>query len=463
MKTNLDSNFDPRLALAEGPASYEERDGADLSNAIDRLASQLDWSEPGKGPFGALIKPGARVLIKPNFVLDHNQGTGGMEPMITHPSVVKAVVHGVLRAEPSSVMVGDAPIQSCDFAKLLEFCELDSWSENLTQTDQRFKGIKDLRRTVCKYVNGIRVAEENVLPEEEFVLFDLQRESLLEPITDGSEAFRVTCYDPRLMAKTHAPGTHRYLVARDVIEADVVINLPKLKTHKKAGVTCALKNLIGINGNKEYLPHHRLGGSDLGGDCYPGRSRLKRVLEFATDQQNFTSSPVAGRVWSGFASQLNRALQVMGDSLGIEGSWSGNDTIWRTGLDLNRIILYGETNGRLMDTPQRLVVHLVDAMVAGQGDGPLAPQPLQLGLLIAGNNAAYVDWLGAQLLGYDPYRIPIAREAFGKFKWPITHYRPEDGTVSGDWGAGYINEVVARKRVPVIHPFGWRDAVATQG
>jgi len=34
-----------------------------------------------------------------------------------------------------------------------------------------------------------------------------------------------------------------------------------LKLHRKAGITCALKNLIGINGNKEYLPHHRLGGS----------------------------------------------------------------------------------------------------------------------------------------------------------------------------------------------------------
>ena len=40
------------------------------------------------------------------------------------------------------------------------------------------------------------------------------------------------------------------------------------------------------------------------------------------------------------------------------------------------------------DTPQRRVVHLTDAIVAGQGDGPLSPQPLSLGLLFAGNNAA---------------------------------------------------------------------------
>ena len=30
----------------------------------------------------------------------------------------------------------------------------------------------------------------------------------------------------------------------------LVVNVPKLKVHKKAGITCCLKNLIGINGNK---------------------------------------------------------------------------------------------------------------------------------------------------------------------------------------------------------------------
>jgi hypothetical protein len=37
---------------------------------------------------------------------------------------------------------------------------------------------------------------------------------LIEPITDNCGSFRVTCYDPRLLAKTHQPGRHRYLIAR---------------------------------------------------------------------------------------------------------------------------------------------------------------------------------------------------------------------------------------------------------
>src|ERR1041385_7229829 len=460
MSIDLNDNFKSGLALAKVASNaYAEEAGATLAGSVERLAADLNWSAAGKGPFAALIKRGARVLIKPNWVLHHNQSDGGMDPMITHPSVIKAVVHAVLQAEPAEVVVGDAPIQTCDFAKLLEFGDLATWADELKKSDSRFKGVKDFRRTTSTYVNGVRVADENVLPEDEFVLFDLGAESLLEPITDEKDDFRVTCYDPRLMAKTHGRGRQRYLVARDVIAADVVINLSKLKTHKKAGITCALKNLIGINGNKEYLPHHRLGGTNLGGDCYPGDSKIKRMLEYTADRQNTSHSVSKEKAWNVVATQLNRMLHLAGDKLGIEGSWSGNDTIWRTGLDLNRILLYGELDGGMSSTPRRRVVHLVDAIVAGQGDGPLAPQPLAMGLLFAGNNAACVDWFGAQLLGYDPQLISIVREAFASFEWPIATCRPEEITVSGDWGSGKTDDVIEKQMLPnVLHPVGWRDA-----
>ena len=89
------------------------------------------------------------------------------------------------------------------FRRALETTGLGAWAEERTKADPRFKGVKDFRRTTARYVDGVRVAEENILPEDQFVLFDLGAESLLEPITDDTDDFRVTCYDPRLMAKTH--------------------------------------------------------------------------------------------------------------------------------------------------------------------------------------------------------------------------------------------------------------------
>jgi uncharacterized protein (DUF362 family) len=455
---NADQCFHPCVAGAD--ASYD-----DAAGALAALGQILGWATPAGGPFGHVIPTGARVLVKPNLVLHENEGPWGLDPLVTHASLVRAAVEGVLDANPSRVVVGDAPIQSCDFGRLLERTGLREWSQSLAERDPRFAGIHDFRRTTCVLAGGVRVAAENLQPEDRFVLFDLGRESLLEPVTDRSHRFRVTWYDPRLMAKTHHPGRHQYLIAKDVLDADVVINLPKLKTHKKAGVTCALKNLIGINGNKEYLPHHRLGGAAGGGDCYPRRSQVKRALEFVADRRNQTASRVGGTWWYAMTVLLTRILRARGDRLGFEGSWSGNDTIWRTCLDLNRILLYGRADGTMAEAPQRRVLHVADAIVAGQGDGPLAPRPLPLRLLVAGNNAASVDWVAAHLLGYDVGRVPIVREAFGAFRWPLAKGTPDDVRLAGDLihPDGVAGLLARAADLDIEHPIGWRDAAAHPG
>lgn len=461
------TNLNHQIAVAELPrASYPEARGNSnpIAEALNRVAGELGWAAAEQGPFGKVIPRGARVLIKPNFVMHQNQGPWGLEPLVTHPSLIRATVEGVLRSEVSEVIIGDAPIQACDFERLLEVTGLDLWAEELMRADPRFKGIRDLRRTTCAIVDGVRIASENLQPEDQFVLFDLGDDSLLEPITDDRKALRVTCYDPKLLAKTHAPGRHQYLVSRHVIEADVVINLPKLKTHKKAGVTCALKNLVGINGNKEYLPHHRLGGSDHGGDCYPGHSLIKRTSERIADAQNMTTSLAMGKVWHGAAVQLDRLMRLSGDQLGIEGAWSGNDTVWRMCLDLNRILLYGKPDATMSANIQRRVIHLTDAVIAGQGDGPLAPEPLPLRLILAGNNAAAMDFVGAHLLGYAPERIPIVREAFKPFSYPLTTFGPGDIVLTGDIGKGNAEEVLRARKIhhSITYPAGWREAVASR-
>lgn len=466
-KSPAELNADARVALAATPSrAYPEaldESGADETvAALRRLAGLLGWSGGGGGAFSSVIPEGARVLVKPNFVTHENQGPWGMLPLVTHQSLVRAAAEEALRSGASEVTVGDAPIQGCDFGELLRRTGLDVWAAELQRREPRFKGVVDFRRTVSTFKGGVRAAEEGVRPLERFVLFDLAGESLLEPITDEKESFRVTCYDPRLLARTHARGRHRYLVAREAVEADVIINLPKLKTHKKAGLTCALKNLIGINGNKEFLPHHRVGGAATGGDCYAGGGVLKGALERLADLQNTSRARGAARLWNGLAQAVEGAIKLSGEGLDVEGSWSGNDTIWRTCLDLNRVLLYGRADGTLGEEVERRVLHVTDAVVAGQGDGPLAPRPLPMGLLFGGSNAAAVDWVGALLLGYDPARIPIAREALGRFRWPLAPFGRHDIEVVGDVDAGVADDVLADLTLgaETVYPAGWLDAVA---
>ena len=454
---------DARVSAVRLAAQYPTVDGEnEIAQAICRNAENLGWAEAERGAFGKMIREGARVLVKPNFVLHKNQGRAGLLPLITNQSIVKAVVAEVLKANPSQVTVGDAPIQSCDFAELLGLTKLDEWAAELQKREPRFKGITDFRRTVSTFKNGVRSAQENRRAAENYVLFNLGKDSLLEPLTDGKDSFRVTNYDPRLMAKTHSPGNHQYLVAREVIEADVVINLPKLKTHKKAGITNALKNLVGINGNKEFLPHHRIGGAAIGGDCYPDSDFIKRGLEFVFDRQNMTDSPLKGKMLATIGTQFERMMRLTGDETGVEGAWSGNETVPRLCVDLNRVLLYGRPDATFGEVVQRQVLHIVDAVIAGQGDGPLASDELPLGLVLAGVNASAIDWVGAYLLGYDAGKIPLLKHSFADFRWRIADFQPNEIELLGDWETGQTanNLIELAGKQTIAHPAGWRDAKA---
>jgi hypothetical protein len=261
---------------------------------------------------------------------------------------------------------------------------------------------------------------------EKFVLFDLKKDSLLEPLALDAQKFRVTMYNPNLMFRTHCPGRHQYLVAREIIEADTVINLPKLKSHKKACLTGALKNMIGINGHKEYLPHHRKGGSLAGGDCYEGVSFFKSGAETLLDAANRSQPGTWQALLAKFASLMLRGAMLWGQDSNLEGSWYGNDTVWRTCLDLQRIVRYGRLDGTIAATPLRRVISITDAVVAGEGDGPLMPTPVLAGYLTGAVNPAAAEWAHARLMGFDPLRIPLVLEAFSNFSYPLIDFPPSE-------------------------------------
>lgn len=429
-------------------------EGGTIREALLELCQAMGWAVDADNPFGRVVPNGARVVIKPNLVRHKNFTSFGLTPLITHPSIIREVVHAVLKTGAKSVLVADAPLQGCDFDCLLAATGLGAWAEDLGKQELRFLGIKDLRRTISNFSGAVRCAREEVRPLSEYVLFDLGQDSRLEPVSGPRSHFRVTQYDPRKMEKTHNVGRHQYLVSRYVLDADVVVNLPKLKTHKKAGITCALKNSVGINGNKEYLPHHRRGGPRTGGDCYQKDSFLKRIVEWANDQLNVASSPTVRRGYAALIATVRRTLRTLGDHEDFEGSWYGNDTVWRMVLDLNRILVEGSSEGILAGKRIRRVLHIADAIVAGAGDGPLAPVPLELGVLLASEHPAALDWVGAWMLGYSPSAIPLVKQGLLMEQVAFRSSNPEIdivGRVKGPWAA--VAEKLAFQSGPL--PMGW--------
>ena len=376
-------------------------------------------------PLGDLVKPGGKIVVKPNWVLHRNMGDGGMDCMITHPSVLRAVLEYVFLARPAQVVLGDAPLQGCDFERML-----DHGNVRAVVAEFHARGlpleVKDFRRTVMKTQGGLKQVAEELRPESDYVLVDLGSDSLLESISKDWKKFRVTVYDPRKMWRHHRPGRHRFLIAKDILEADLVVNVPKLKAHKKAGITCCLKNLIGINGNKEFLPHHRKGAADnRAGDNYEHRDWRVGMAETLLDIANcIRGFPRIYRFCEKVVWHLLYRSSKQDPSVQIEGSWHGNDTIWRTCLDLNRALLYADASGRMQDVVQREEISIVDAVVSGQAEGPLEPAPLDTGAIFSCRNPAVGDLLGAHLLGFDSMKIPLLQHACDVFRWPICESIP---------------------------------------
>jgi len=104
----------------------------------------------------------------------------------------------------------------------------------------------------------------------------------------------------------------------------------------------------------------------------------------------------------------------------MEGSWQGNDTIWRTVLDLNHILFYADRAGRLMDVPQRRYLAIVDGIIAGEGEGPLASTPRSSGLIIAGKDPVLVDAACVRAMGYPIDAIPMVHRALERPLLPST-------------------------------------------
>ncbi|ABQ28155.1 DUF362 domain-containing protein [Geotalea uraniireducens] len=151
------------------------------------------------GGMGAFVGPGERVLLKPNML----SAKPPEAAVTTHPEVLRAVVELVQEAG-GVALVGDSP-----------------------------------------GIGGIdRVAERSGM-------LSVINETGAE-LTEFAESVEVS-----------GAGTFkRFALARPYLEADKIINLPKLKTHEMMTMTCAVKNLFGAVVGHAKAGWHLKAGAD---------------------------------------------------------------------------------------------------------------------------------------------------------------------------------------------------------
>ncbi len=294
----------------------------------------------------------------------------------------------------------------------------------------------------------------------------LGNRSHLEAISDQARRFAVNDYSAGITSSNHQSGSHNYYVSQSILEADLFINLPKWKSHQKSAITAALKNLVGINGDKAYLPHFRRGAPKWGGDEYRNENRwmywLQTTLREKLQKKNRALYAVLKPGWEvvkkirGIETRLDRPETVRSFYI-AGGAWYGNDTLWRMVYDLNLVIQCADVEGRLQNSPQRHYFTIVDGLISGEGNGPLQPLPRETDWLICGDDPFAIDAALCHFMGFDPGKVPVIarRHDFAGVDWGRFELNNLEAELDGQ-PTRVMDSTVNFRFVP---PPGWRNHV----
>ncbi len=433
------SDKSPFLPSENYPEIKNRISTGDYNNDVYKLFRQLlfslgmdieNFATQKWNPFKGLIKPGDKVLIKPNLVRHLHLAGGDYNSVITHPSLIRCVLDYAALAlnGEGEITVGDAPVQSTDFQKLVDRTNLYDVCKSVESAWNIPVYLKDFRLWQIKLNKNHRIENRKSTKGDAngYYAVDLGKNSCLFPISQYSEKYRVAFYDPREMNKHHNTEINEYLLPKSVLDADVIINLPKLKTHRKVGMTAALKNLVGINGHKDWLPHHRIGCISENGDEYKYPSLIKKWQTKFDEHIHKNPESIFNNSKRFTIRLMNKIFKDSMSDQYHEGSWYGNDTLWRTVLDLNRLLVYADQEKMVNEIPQRKCISFVDAIIAGEGEGPMEPDARPIGILVGGVNPVAVDAVLATLIGFDYLKMPLIENGFKLDKFALTDFKADD-------------------------------------
>ena len=483
-----DAPFHPRIRYPELTLPWGRPDGVEspygyalVRDALFQLGLDAErLGTPQWNPLREIVRPGDLVVLKPNWVLDTHPRGEDIFSVITHPSILRAVVDFVLLALAGNgeIVVCDAPQAECDFENLRKLSQLDSLREFYARHSSIVPSFVDLRKTRYFFDKDGYLKEDGRIAltgdPRGYRLVNLGALSLLSALPNLDRLYGAD-YDRSFTTVHHQGDRHEYLVSATVLSANVVISIPKMKTHKKTGVTLNLKNLVGINGDKNYLAHFRVGTPASGGDEYPDDMDLthratlraqRALVDTLLTKPNRLSVALFNVVSRAYRIVRRLAFRTFPPPIRL-GDWYGNDTAWRMVVDLNRILFLADRDGKMQATPQRRYFSVIDGVLAGEGNGPLDPTPRHTGLVLAGSAPTEVDLVATTLMGFN-YRTLRLYDAVTGRKTPSaqTPFRVGDPEAISLGYAGQRLSLETLKSSINVAPFnphvGWLGKIEEQ-
>jgi uncharacterized protein (DUF362 family) len=376
------------------------------------------------------IKPHQKVVLKPNWVMEaHLHKKDEWLQIITHPIVIEAVLDVVLEKLQGTgeIMICDSPMPPAFFDQIVAHGDLLARIKN-KRTGGTKVDVVDLRYYQNIQMSGITIRARKLAGDPlGFATIDLGEKS--EFFQKANKKYVGADLDLKQIHNLHNDEKNVYMIAKTILAADVFINLPKLKTHKLAGLTCSLKGLVGTVINKNALPHFTRQNADDLGDGSATKTieseNARRRVNFTLDILKYKIPPI------NIAYVLLKRMQwaIFGQKPAVRsGGWYGNDTIWRAILDLNKILMYYDQNGNRVDPASKQYFTIIDGIIAGDKSGPLMADRKDCGVILMADNPVASDIACAAIMGFDYRKMPTLTHAFDIKAMPLCDFAPEDVT-----------------------------------
>jgi len=246
----------------------------------DRALSAVRRSVDLLGGITSFIKPGDRVLIKPNLL----KASPAANAVTTHPEIVRAAIR-LAHEAGGVVQVGDSP----GFGDLRKVCEKSGLLEVIQQEGAALQGLEEA------------------------------------------------------VERKNRGQFHRFEISRAVVEADVVINLPKLKTHGMTTLTGAVKNLFG---------------------CIPGKRKVQWHFNTGVNHDAFA------RMLVELCALIQPRLTIMDAVIGMDGNGPGSGDPFSIGLVLagRDPVALDVVSGAIVGVDPALLTVVRAAAAAGIGE-----------------------------------------------------------------------------------------------
>jgi len=281
-----------------------------------------------------LVPAGGTVLIKPNWVEPSYWYNG----KITHPTLVwqMAAMAAAAVGPEGHVLVAEGTAEASDWGPIVRYTGSDH-----TVAGQRANGLP------------VRLVDLDAARNRRLSVY-LGR---LSRFASSSQVY-FDAHSGR-MGRLGDGRVGRYLIARPVIDADLVIDFAKAKIHCSAGVTLGLKNLLGV------VPAN---------DGPYGDNASKDVPHSSADERAEGHVLVANR--------------TLGYSM----------------ADLAAVTTYVARDGSVQRKAQRNVLYVVDGIVSG-GNYQHNPTPKLTGWVAASRDPVALDHVGTRCLGFDVGKV----------------------------------------------------------